>query len=159
MAACAACGFRRYLGTGKSLSFVRAHTMPTNRSMAWRNRIFGGIAIAFGLALVVLLGIDGRWDNHDTTKPLKALVGGLVFIGVGAWFLLRGAEAKSWRNNKIPLSSEGRNRTQHLDADSILADLENNPEFKAECRKVESAARKRAAEMERAFESELKGKP
>lgn len=132
--------------------------MPTNRSMGWRNRIFGGIAIAFGLALVVLLGIDSRWDGHDTTKPLKALIGGLVFIGVGAWYLLRGADAESWRNNKIPLSSEGRNRTERLDDNSILADLENHPEFKAECRKVEAAARKRAAEMERAFESELKGK-
>jgi hypothetical protein len=52
--------------------------------MSWRNRIVGGIAIAVGLIVVVLLVIDAHWDNHDTIKPLKALFGGIAFVALGA---------------------------------------------------------------------------
>ena len=73
-------------------------------------------------------------------------------------YLLRGADAESWQTKEIPLSSEVQKGTTHLDADSILADLEKDPAFKAECKKLEAELREKSAEMERAFESELKGK-
>lgn len=125
--------------------------------MSWRNHIVGGIAIAFGLTLVVLLIIDARWDNHDNTKPLKALFGGLGFIGLGVWYLIRGTKAEPWRDTEIPLNPDvpGKKR---LDIGSTLTELETLPSFQAECQKVEAELRERATDMERAFESEFKGK-
>lgn len=126
--------------------------------MSWRNRIVGGIAMALGLTVVALLIIDARWNNHDTTKPLKALFGGLGFIGLGAWYLIRGTKAEPWRDTDIPLNPDVTGKTEHLNIGSTLAELESVPSFQAECQKVEAEMRDRAAEMERAFESELKGK-
>ena len=126
--------------------------------MNWRNRIVGGVALAFGLVIVILQIIDGRWDNHDTIKPLKAFFGGLAFVGIGAWYLIRGAKAESWRDDAIPLSREGQSKTERLNVNTTIANLENLPSFQNECGKVEAEMRAKAAEMERKFESELKGK-
>ena len=126
--------------------------------MNWRNRIVGGIAIAFGLTIVVLLAIDGRWDNHDTTKPLKALFGGFAFIGLGAWYLIRGAKAESWREAKTPLGPNGPRKTKAPDIGATIGELESQPSFQAECQKVEAEMRERATKMERAFDPELNRK-
>ena len=126
--------------------------------MSWRNRIVGGIAIALGLTTIILLAIDARWDNHDTTKPLKALFAGLAFVGLGAWYLIRGANAESRRESKAPLSPTAPGRNGGVETNSALTELESQPSFQAECRKVEAEMREKAAEMEKAFESELKGK-
>ncbi|WP_457279041.1 hypothetical protein [Polaromonas sp. P5_D5] len=54
-----------------------------------RNQIAGGGAVLIGIAivLVVLLG--------DGPVPVKPLLGGLAFIGVGAYYLLVGKKAAS----------------------------------------------------------------
>jgi hypothetical protein len=126
--------------------------------MSWRNRIVGGIAIAVGLIVVVLLGIDAHWDSHDTIKPLKALFGGIAFVALGAWYLIRGAKAESWRDTEAPLGPNVLSKTEGPDINSVIADLERLPSFQAECRKVEAEMREKAAEKERAIESKFKGK-
>lgn len=130
--------------------------MPEKHSSNWRNRIAGGIAIAFGITGVVLLVIDGRWDNHDTTKPLMALLGGLAFIGLGAWYMILGAKAESWRESKTPLKFGVPSENGSLDISSILAELESQPAFHAECGKIDAEMRQKAVEKERKFESEYK---
>lgn len=132
--------------------------MPTLGSMNWRNRIVGGIAIALGLTIIILLEIEAHWDNHDTTKPLKALLGGLAFVGLGAWYLISGAKAEPWRETKNPLSLTTPSTNGGKDIISAITELEGLPSFQAECQKVEAEMREKAAEMENAFESELKDK-
>ena len=114
--------------------------------MNWRNRIAGGVAVAIGFAVVAILVIEGRWDNHDTVKPLKALLGSFVFIIMGAWYLIRGEKAESPKQQEIVVQRECDNHTKiHLD----LKELEKAPSFQAECRKVEHEMRKKAEKMER----------
>jgi hypothetical protein len=129
---------------------VRNSYMPTKRSMNWRNRIAGGIAVALGFAVVAISVFDGRWDNHDTVKPVKALLGGLAFIILGSWYLIRGEKAESCRQKVIPRNQdspeESANRTTaRLDSKEI----ENHSSFQAECHKLEVELRKKAATMER----------
>ncbi len=130
--------------------------MTEKHSSNWRNRIAGGISIAFGITAVVLLVIEGRWDNHGTTKPLMALLGGLAFIGFGAWYMVLGAKAESWRESDTPLRSKVPNENGSLAISSILAEFESQPAFHAECGKIEAEMRQKAVEMERKFESEYK---
>jgi len=126
--------------------------------MSWRNRIVGGVAVVFGLAVVTLIVIDGRWDNHDTTKPLKAFLGGLAFAGLGAWYLVRGAKAESWRSEEVPENPDPHTRIEGLKVSSTFADLESHSSFSAECKKIEAEMKERAAEMERTLEAEPKSK-
>lgn len=139
-------------------SDLGAYTLPTTRSMNWRNCIAGGVALVLGLVIVVLQVIDGFWDNSGTIKPLKALFGGLAFIGIGAWYLIRGAKAESWRNDEILLTQESQNKTKRLNVNIIIADPASLPSFQNECEKVEKEMREKAAVMERNFESERKDK-
>jgi hypothetical protein len=126
--------------------------------MSWRNRIVGGIAIAVGLIIVVLLVFDARWDNHDTIKPLKGLFGGIAFVALGAWYLIRGAKAESWRNTEAPLGPKVLSKIEGPVISSAIAEVEHLPSFQVECRKVEAEMREKAAEMERVIESELTDK-
>ena len=116
------------------------------------------MAVVFGLAIVTLIVIDGRWNNHDTTKPFKAFLGGLAFVGLGAWYLVRGAKAESWRNEEVPENPDPHTRIGDWKLSSNSTDFENHPSFLEECRKIESEMRERAAEMERTLESEPKSK-
>ena len=127
--------------------------MPPLSSMNWRNRIVGGVAIALGLTIIILLAIDARWENHDTTKPLKTLFGGFAFVSLGAWYLIRGAKAESWREKTTPLSPSAPSRSGDVEITSAVAEQESLPSFQAECRKVEAEMRRKAAEMEKAVES------
>jgi hypothetical protein len=126
--------------------------------MSWRNRIVGGIAIAVGLIVVVLLVIDAHWDNHDTIKPLKALFGGIAFVALGAWYLIRGAKAESWRDTEAPLGPIVLSKTEGPDISSAVAELERLPSFQAEFRKVEAEMREKATERERSIAPEFKDK-
>ena len=126
--------------------------------MSLRNRIVGGIAIAVGLIIVVLLVIDARWDNHDTIKPLEALLGGIAFVALGVWYLIHGAKAESWRDTEAPLGPNVLSKTEGPVISSEITELERLPSFQVECQKVEAEMREKAAEMERAIESKFTDK-
>ena len=114
--------------------------------MKWRNRIAGGVAVAIGLLVVASLIIEGHWDNHDAQKPLKALLGGLMFIIMGAWYLIRSEKVESRKQQEIVVNRESTNHTKaHLN----LTELEKDPSFQAERRKVELEMREKAKKMER----------
>ncbi len=54
-----------------------------------RNQIAGGGAVLFGIAIVLLVLFS------DGPVPIKPLLGGLAFIGVGAYYFFMGKKAAS----------------------------------------------------------------
>jgi hypothetical protein len=54
-----------------------------------RNQIAGGGAVVIGIAIVLVILLDGG------PVPVKPLLGGLAFIGVGVYYLLMGRKAAS----------------------------------------------------------------
>lgn len=54
-----------------------------------RSRIVGGVGLAFGLAIVVLMLMG------ETPLEWKPLLGGIAFIGLGAYYLCTGKRAAS----------------------------------------------------------------
>jgi hypothetical protein len=54
-----------------------------------RNQIAGGGAVVIGIAIVLVMLLD------DGPVPVKPLLGGLAFIGVGAYYFLMGKKAAS----------------------------------------------------------------
>lgn len=54
-----------------------------------RNQIAGGGAVVIGVAIVLVILFG------DGPIPVKPLLGGLAFIGVGAYYLLMGKKAAS----------------------------------------------------------------
>ena len=121
--------------------------------MNWRNRIVGSIAVVFGLVMTILLVMDGRWNNHDSVKPIKSLLGGLLFICLGAWYLHRGAKAEPWKDQQSVLpSKEDKNlqsKLNHLDLESILMSPKEQQLFQAERQKLETEIRQKARELEK----------
>lgn len=98
--------------------------------------------------------------NHDTVKPIKSLLGGFLFIGLGAWYLIRGDKAEPWRNDaNVP---PGQKHTEKLstqerrDFDSFVATLERDPAFPALHRRVEAELREKARKMEKEFDVDKK---
>lgn len=98
-----------------------------------RNCIVGGIALTFGVVMVTLLVMDERWENHDTVKPIKSFLGGFLFIGLGAWYLFRGAKAEPWEHlgNILPRQNDlGKSsKVTHPDYKPALTELESHPLF------------------------------
>lgn len=47
-----------------------------------------------GLAGLVLFLGDSQWGNHGTVKPIESLLGFVLFIATGLWYVLRGANAE-----------------------------------------------------------------
>lgn len=59
-------------------------------SFGFRNRLMGFIALVFGCAGVFLVVQEGDWN-----KNLKALLGAIMFIVLGVWYLFKGRKAES----------------------------------------------------------------
>lgn len=59
-------------------------------SFGFRNRLMGFIALALGCAMTFAIVQEDEW-----TKNPKALLGGILFIAIGGWYLVKGRKAES----------------------------------------------------------------
>ena len=122
-----------------------------------RNKISGAIAIALGAVVLVFLMIENRWDAHDTVKPIKALLGAVLFIAAGFWYYVKGAKAESWSTKAILAPASGsascapkRSHPRGRFSANFLIDEEmlKNPEFQKQCQALETKLREVAKSME-----------
>lgn len=101
--------------------------------------------------------VEGRWDNHDHVRPIKSLLGGLLFIGLGAWYLFHGAKAESWRDQVVSTNhsnSKNQSPESRRNFKSFVNELERDPAFPAVHRKVEVEMREKTRQMEKSIECE-----
>ncbi len=119
-------------------------------SMFDRNRVAGSIAICLGIVILVALVIENRWDDHDSFKPSKALLGSIAFIASGIWYLWKGAKAEPWheRTGRSLTTLSGKpNSTIHkrINMDSLAEEeLHKSIDFKNKCERIENELREAA---------------
>jgi len=111
-----------------------------------RNRIAGLIAITFGLALAAILLLDEGWDTRGTVIRYEALAGALMFIGLGVWYLWRGASAEPWAGKGGSADATTRMaQRQPPDTEARMAALsqalEKDPAFLQICQELETEYR------------------
>jgi hypothetical protein len=132
---------------------------PKHAQHGLRNRIAGLVAIVFGIAVLVILVIENRWDAHDNIKPLKALLGSIFFIAIGIWYFIKGAKAEPWVV-KNSFASETATRepspshpSARIDLNSLVEEeMRTNPklqkQFQERCQTLEIELREVAKKME-----------
>lgn len=126
-----------------------------------RNRAMGSIAMLFG-GLGIYIAYDSNWQVGG-----KALIGAIMFVCLGMWYLFKGAQAEGSIAPPI-LHSSGCPR---IDATSkyppntkenlaaYKAELESDPEYQKIYQQIEREARKMGERMEADAMMELGSNP
>ncbi len=126
-----------------------------------RNRAMGLLALLIG-GLGMYAAYDSEWQVSG-----KAIVGAVIFVFLGMWYLLKGAQAEGSIDTPT-LRSSGHPRidaaskypsNKHENLAAFKAELESDPEYQKIYQQIECEARKMAESMEAEAMKELSPNP